>query len=45
MALRAAFVPGKVLNANGTVNAQKKLTVKLTADGLDIDDLIVEDVA
>lgn len=40
-----AFVAGSVLNNNGTVNTQKKLTVKLTADGLDIEDLIIEDVA
>lgn len=40
----AAFVPGRVLNNNGTVNTQKKISVKLTADGLDIDDLIIEDV-
>lgn len=43
--LEGAFVAGAVLNSNGSVNAQKRLTVKLTADGLDIDDLIIEDVA
>jgi hypothetical protein len=45
VALRAAFVAGRVLNNNGTVSTQKKLTVKLTADGLDIEDLIIEDIA
>lgn len=43
--LRAAFVAGRVFNNDGTVNATKRLHVKLTPDGLDIDDLIIEDVA
>lgn len=43
-ALRAALVPGSVYNANGTLNATKRLHIKLTADGTDIDDLFIETV-
>lgn len=45
-ALRAAFVAGTVYENDGaTVSTTKRLTVVLTADGLDIEDLIIEDVA
>lgn len=44
-ALSTALVPGSVYNADGSLNATRRLHVKLTADGTDIDDLIIETVS
>jgi hypothetical protein len=44
VALRAAFVPGRVLDLNGDVVPTKRLNVVIDANG-EIDDLIIEDVA
>lgn len=40
----ASAVPGFVFNFDGTLNATKRLHIRLTADGSDIEDLIVEDL-
>lgn len=40
--LHAAFVAGRVFNHDLTPSTTKKLSVVLTADGTDIEDLIIE---
>jgi hypothetical protein len=41
----AAVLLGRVLNSDGTPNTGKRLSVKLAANGTDIDDLVIETIA
>lgn len=43
-AVESSRLVGEVENIDGTPRPDKKLRVVLTADGLDIEDLIIEDV-